>query len=237
MAQMEERGGAPAQRARLLLRQRPAIAWALAGAFACALAAGAGGAALAAGNGGGELIERQGDDADAGRDAEDGAGAVDAAEGVGGTGAADDPRVVVDVSGAVASPRVVELAEGSRVEDAIAAAGGLADDADTASLNRAAKLADGQKVHVPREGEAAQPAASAPAADAAGGPADGTSPVNINTAGAEELDSLPGVGPSTASAIIEDREANGPFASIEDIMRVSGIGEKKFEKLKSSICV
>lgn len=61
--------------------------------------------------------------------------------------------------------------------------------------------------------------------------------VNINTAGIEELDSLAGVGPATAQAIVDEREANGPFSSIEDIQRVSGIGEKKFEKLKESICV
>ena len=61
--------------------------------------------------------------------------------------------------------------------------------------------------------------------------------VNINTAGLEALDSLPGVGPATAQAILDEREANGPFTSIEDIQRVSGIGEKKYEKLKGSICV
>ena len=61
--------------------------------------------------------------------------------------------------------------------------------------------------------------------------------MNINSAGTDELDALPGVGPSTARAIVEDREANGPFAMPEDLMRVSGIGEKKFAKLKSSICV
>ena len=61
--------------------------------------------------------------------------------------------------------------------------------------------------------------------------------MNINTAGEAELDELPGIGPSTARSIIEDRDANGPFSTIEDLMRVSGIGEKKFEKLKSGICV
>ena len=66
---------------------------------------------------------------------------------------------------------------------------------------------------------------------------DGSGLVNINTADASALDALPGVGPATAEAIIKDREENGPFASIEDIMRVSGIGEKKFENLKDAICV
>ena len=73
--------------------------------------------------------------------------------------------------------------------------------------------------------------ASAQGATAADGP------VNINRASESDLDALPGVGPSTARAIVEDRDANGPFSTIEDLMRVSGIGEKKFEKLKSSICV
>lgn len=69
------------------------------------------------------------------------------------------------------------------------------------------------------------------------GAATADGPVNINRASESDLDALPGVGPSTAHAIVEDRDANGPFSTIEDLMRVSGIGEKKFEKLKSSICV
>ena len=70
-----------------------------------------------------------------------------------------------------------------------------------------------------------------------GGASSDASPVNINTASVDDLDTLPGVGPSTAQAIVDDRAQNGAFASIEDIMRVSGIGEKKFEKLKGLICV
>ena len=98
-------------------------------------------------------------------------------------------------------------------------------------------------MYVPLDGEAT-PAISDPSGgagsglDAGGGSAlDAPQLVNINSAGADELDALPGVGPSTARAIVEDREANGPFAMPEDLMRVSGIGEKKFAKLKSSICV
>lgn len=147
--------------------------------------------------------------------------------------------VVVHVDGAVVNPGVYELrSEIPRVGDAVDAAGGLVEGADTTSMNLAAPLGDGQKVHVPLQGEVA----SAEAGDAAGsvtaGSSDGgSSLVNINSATVEELDSLPGVGPSTAAAIVEDRDANGPFSSPEDLMRVSGIGEKKFAKLRDHICV
>lgn len=151
-----------------------------------------------------------------------------------------DAAIVVDVDGAVGSPGVYELPAGARVADAVAAAGGLATDADTATLNQAAALADGQKVYVPRAGEAA-PAGGTGAAEGADGtggaaPASGGL-ININSAGIEELDELPGIGPATAQAIVDDRAKNGPFASTEDLMRVSGIGEKKFEKLSALICI
>ncbi len=155
--------------------------------------------------------------------------------------------VVVDVGGAVANPQVVRLSAGARVDDAIQAAGGLTEDADTASLNRASKIEDGAKVYVPREGETAS--AGTVAAEAGAGTAAASSSasastgagssglVNINTATLEELDTLPGVGPSTAQAIIDDRTQNGPFSSIEDLMRVSGIGDKKFANMKSGITI
>lgn len=136
---------------------------------------------------------------------------------------------IVHVDGAVASPGVYELAAGSRVNDAVAAAGGLSEGADTSALNLAAPLADGEKIYVPREGEPTD--ASAPVVSQEG------APVNLNTATAAELDELPGIGESTAAAIIEDREQNGPFATPEDLMRVSGIGEKKYERLEGLVCV
>lgn len=148
--------------------------------------------------------------------------------------------IVVHVDGAVASPGVYELAIASpRVRDAVDAAGGLAQGADTSSINLALPLGDGQKVHVPFEGEAAGAEADSSGGDAVVGSVSSSMPslVNINSATAEELDSLPGVGPSTAAAIVEDRDANGPFSSVEDLMRVSGIGEKKFAKLRDHICV
>ncbi len=145
---------------------------------------------------------------------------------------------MVDVSGAVVAPAVVSLAAGARVQDAIDAAGGLTADADLTAINRAAPLVDGQKVQVPRIGEAAQleTGVDASAGTAAASEA-GTALVNINTADEAALDELPGIGPATAQAIIEDREANGPFTVAEDLMRVSGIGEKKFEQLQDLICV
>lgn len=141
--------------------------------------------------------------------------------------------VVVHVDGAVASPGVYELPAGSRANDAVSAAGGLAEGADTTALNLAAELADGEKIYVPLEGEGA----AAPQTPSSAGAADAGGPVNLNTATAEELDELPGIGEATAQAILEDREANGPFASPEDLMRVSGIGEKKFERLEGLVCV
>ena len=141
---------------------------------------------------------------------------------------------------AVGAPSLVTLQADSRVGDAIEAAGGFAADADAARVNRAAKLQDGQQVYVPRVGETGGggPGAVVPDIGAsAQGAATADGPVDINRASESDLDALPGVGPSTARAIVEDRDANGPFSTIEDLMRVSGIGEKKFEKLKSSICV
>lgn len=136
--------------------------------------------------------------------------------------------LVVHVDGMVGAPGVYELTEGARVSDAVTAAGGLAEGADTSSLNLAAPLADGEKVYVPAEGEEATTSSE-------GASSDGL--VNLNSASVEQLDELPGVGEATASAIIEDREANGPFTTPEDLMRVSGIGEKKFAKLEGMICV
>ena len=184
---------------------------------------------LVRGSGGGVLIERAGSGtSEAGAESGDSdAGDPEGAtEGV----ALDEAALLVHVDGAVAVPGVYELSDGDRVKDAVEAAGGLAEGADTSGMNLAARVADGDKVYVPLEGE------EAPDADA-GGSGTRDPLVNINTATEEELDELPGVGESTARAIVEDRERNGPFALPEDLMRVSGIGEKKFERLEAMICV
>lgn len=161
-------------------------------------------------------------------------GTDDDAVGGEGAGAEAAPTVVVHVDGAVTVPGVYGLPEGSRVNDAVLAAGGLAEGADTTSLNLAATVSDGEKVHVPVEGEGAAETVAGLGGDGAG---EAGGPVNINVASVAELDELPGVGEATAVAIVEDRERNGPFTTPEDLMRVSGIGEKKFAKLEGLICV
>lgn len=151
-----------------------------------------------------------------------------------------ETEVYVDVDGAVARPGVYRLKDGARVSQAIDAAGGLTAEADVTGLNRASKVTDGQKIYVPTVGE--QQAALA-AGGAEGGAATvsgaGTSSglVNINTASATELQTLSGIGPSMAQSIIDERTKNGAFASVDDLMRVSGIGEKKLAKIKDCICV
>jgi competence protein ComEA len=164
-----------------------------------------------------------------------------AAELAGREATATAASVTVHVVGAVHRPGVYALAEGSRVRDALAAAGGCVGDAMLEAVNLARILADGEQVRIPTAEEVA---AGAVASAAEGAPTGGAAPpgaaggkVNINTASATELDTLPGVGPSTAQKIVDDRTANGPFKRIEDLMRVSGIGEKKFEALKDYVSV
>lgn len=194
----------------------------------------------------GVLVERADSDVDvrqAEKDPEsDGSKAL---EGSAGAGRSEEggATIVVDVAGAVCAPSVVTLGEGARVGDAIEAAGGFSEDADAARVNRAARLQDGQQVRVPHKGEAGAgsdvgfDSTSDGVVEPTVRPIESGALVDINRAGVDELDELPGIGPSTARSIVEDRELNGPFNSIEDLMRVSGIGEKKFQKLKNSICV
>ncbi len=147
----------------------------------------------------------------------------------------------VFVNGQVAEPAVYELPPGSLVEAAVEAAGGFTEEANTAVVNLAQPLSDGAQVYVPGEEEnispplavVSKPNASPAMASAGGGAAVGL--ININTATIEELDALPGIGPSTAQKIIEYRESNGPFAAIENIMDVTGIGEAKFAKIRDQI--
>lgn len=149
-------------------------------------------------------------------------------------------EVYVDVDGAVASPGVYRLKEGARVSQAIDAAGGLTAEADVTGLNRASKVADGQKIYVPKVGEQQAVTAGGGADGGAvvtSGANDAAGLVNINTASVAELQTLSGIGPSMAQSIIDERTKNGPFASVDDLMRVSGIGEKKLAKIKDCICV
>ena len=170
------------------------------------------------------------------------AAAVDpAATGPGAADPAGAPagRIVVHVVGAVVSPGVVVLADGARVADAIAAAGGAASDADTEQLNLARVLGDGEQVRVPHAGEqlvAPDPGPSPPGG-ASGGSTPGGGVVNINTAGAAELEALPGIGPALAARIVEYRDGHGPFASVDDLTDVPGIGPAKLEALRSQATV
>lgn len=149
-------------------------------------------------------------------------------------------EVYVDVDGAVVRPGVYRLKDGARVSQAIDAAGGLTAEADVTGLNRASKVADGQKIYVPKVGEQQKVSADGGAdggAVLASGANDVAGLVNINTASAAELQTLSGIGPSMAQSIIDERTKNGAFASVDDLMRVSGIGEKKLAKIKDCICV
>jgi competence protein ComEA len=152
----------------------------------------------------------------------------------------------VHVTGAVAAPGVYQLPAGSIVQDAITAAGGPLAEADPNALNLARLLRDGDQVLVPLKPQAAAPAATlAPGATpAAGTPGTAAAsvptpsgPINLNTASAAELEALPGIGPALAQRIVEYRNAHGPFAAIEAIMDVPGIGEGKFAAIKDLITV
>ena len=163
----------------------------------------------------------------------------------GGDGAAGSGQIVVDVDGAVAHPGLYKLPPGSRVQAALAAAGGLSPQADAHRINRAAKLHDGQKLYVLSQGESTPPQAASSGqgcegqactsaeGGVAGSDAEGQGLVNINTANATQLTQLPGVGPAIAQKIIDYRTANGPFTSVDDLTKVPGIGAAKLAQIKS----
>lgn len=141
-------------------------------------------------------------------------------------------EVVVHVAGAVSAPGVYTLPADSRVDDAVRAAGATAD-ADLSQLNLAQKLADGQKITVPAAGETPAPADNAAPSDSSQSGA----LVNINTATQEELESLPSIGEVRAQAIITYREEHGGFRTTDELMEVSGIGEKIFADISPHITV
>lgn len=138
--------------------------------------------------------------------------------------------LVVDVAGAVRRPGLYRLREGSRIDDAIAAAGGATGKAQLDTVNLAAPVADGEQVLVPGRG-----VASAAASSPSGGAASPSAPLDLNTATAEQLDALPGIGPVTAQKIIDYRTAHGPFHAVDELQGVPGIGPAKMAQLKGLV--
>ena len=153
--------------------------------------------------------------------------------------AADTTPVFVHVAGSVRTAGLYEIPAPARVHDAVEAAGGATPDADLDGLNLAAPVVDGQRVYVPAQGEvdpATVPTGGEPAdtEDEPGAPA---GPVDLNVATAAQLETLPGIGPATAAAIVDDRERHGPFASVDDLERVPGIGPAKLAAVVDLVSV
>jgi len=152
-------------------------------------------------------------------------------------------EVVVHVSGAVKRSGVYRLAPDSRVADAIDQAGGATEHADLDALNLAEPLQDGQKIHVPRKGEASAPALAsvAPSRTPRSAPQAAAAtpqfPINLNTATAEQLEAIPGIGPVLAQRIIEYRQTHGRFQSVDELLEVRGIGSKRLENMRPYVVV
>lgn len=150
------------------------------------------------------------------------------------------PEVTVDVKGAVHAPGVFTLPGSSRVVDALQAAGGATEQADLESLNLAQKLQDGSSIVVPLKGQAGGTAnGSSSGSGSAGGAysAAQSGKININQATAEQLDGLEGIGSTRAKAIVQYREQNGPFQSVDDLLQVKGIGPKVLEAIRDRLTV
>ncbi len=151
-------------------------------------------------------------------------------------------RIAVHVVGAVQQPGVYHLVAGARGDDALRAAGGPTPDADVRRVNLAATLVDGEQLIIPRVGERLSPTTAAinppVRREGPGAPRDNVpTTVNINVATADDLDRLPGIGPSTARAIVDHRTRNGPFATVDDLLAVRGIGPAKLAELRQFVRV
>jgi competence protein ComEA len=169
------------------------------------------------------------------------AGSAGAAAGaVGSPGMAAGATIAVDVVGRVRHPGLVRLTQGSRVVDAIEAAGGTTAGAELEAVNLARRVVDGEQIRIPRHGEAPPAAGGAsPATGAAptpGGAGQPGVPIDLNTATAEQLDALPGIGEVTANQIIAYRTEH-PFRSVDDLRQVPGIGDRRFDLLKDLVTV
>lgn len=140
----------------------------------------------------------------------------------------DSEKIKIHITGEVNQPGLIELEVGERVKDAIDMAGGLTNEADISKINLAYILSDGEKIYIPNQNDELDEEQILQTSN---------SKVNINTATVSELETIPGVGESTAKAIVEYRTETGRFATIEDVQNVSGIGKSKFEKMKDYIVV
>ncbi|MGX4692277.1 helix-hairpin-helix domain-containing protein [Streptomyces sp. JNUCC 63] len=152
-----------------------------------------------------------------------------------GAPAAAGTEIVVDVSGKVRHPGIQRLPAGSRVADALRAAGGVRPGTNTDGLNRARFLVDGEQVVVGGPARAAEPPSPGKGAAGGGGAGAPTAPVSLNTATADQLQTLPGVGPVLARRIIDYRTQHGGFRSVDQLREVSGIGERRFADLRSLV--
>lgn len=152
--------------------------------------------------------------------------------GVGATPSASPVPIIVDITGAVRQPGVYEFAQGDRVVDAVERAGGAKPNADLTTLNLAALLTDGTQIVVPKQGAAAAVGATGSGDTSASG-----SIVNINTATATEFETLSGIGEVLAAAIVDYRTENGPFASVDELEDVSGIGPATLEEIRDQVTV
>ena len=146
-------------------------------------------------------------------------------------------QLVVHAAGAVVAPGVHRVPAGSRVIDVVDAAGGLSPQADGARINLAAPVVDGERVYVPAVGEATPPSVGGPTGASADGVPTAGAPLDLNQATEAQLDELPGVGPSTAAAIVEHRDRIGGFTSVDQLLDVRGIGEAKLEQIRPLVRV
>jgi len=145
----------------------------------------------------------------------------------------EQPRIYVHVTGAVRRPGLMKVAEGSRVADALARAGGPLPRADLTAVNLAARVADGQQIVVPVRGAGPSGPATSAAPDAPPGGA--TAGIHLSTATVEQLDGVDGIGPTLAQRIIEYRDAHGGFRSLAELAQVDGIGEKRLATLREAL--
>ena len=145
------------------------------------------------------------------------------------------PEIVVHITGSIQNPGIVTIPEGSRIIDVISSAGGVTPDADFSKINLAYIVSDAQKIYIPSVNDNFNESNYISDLPGENVLEDSSTSININTASQSELETLPGVGPSTALKIIDYRSKNGNFKKIEDIMNVPGIGESKFNNLKDYI--